>query len=295
MGQKRQRVHLVQSVANAADVLYWFAANPDPARFSDVCRGVRLSKAATYRLLSTLESKGLLTRSSRGSAYCLGAGAATLGAALLFRHDLVGQSHDVMRRLWETTGESVNLNVRVDFQRVCVSQLESPQPLRYAVRLGKPLPIYCGAAGKVFLAMLDDEQIRSYLSITPLARVGPNTITEPDRLWQELIEIRRKGYATGVEETGSDVAGVAAPILDGRGQCVAGLSVYAPKTRMPPERLENIAQVVVKSAKDISARLSGEVLASAERAKEVERWHSREPQGNSKSGVCDDQNAWDRE
>lgn len=254
--------NVIQTISRAVDVLYWLATSPRPVKFSEISRHFRLSKAVAHRLLATLEGKALVTRSPHDRLYSLGGGIATLAASLLYRGDLVSRSQEAMQRLWGALGETVNLNIRIDSHRFCVSQLESPQSLRYTLPLGTPLPLYCGAIGKTLLAMMAGEEIERYLEVTPLARLGPNTPLDPTQLLEELRNIRRRGYATALEETGPGGGGVAAPILDAGHQCVAALGVFAPVSRMPSERLHEMGDLVLREARAISERL-GHLTAPA--------------------------------
>jgi len=248
---------LVKTVVRAADLLYWLAVNPRPARFSEICRGVRLGKPVVHRLLATLEHKGLIAKNPLDRVYSLGAGIATLAANLLYRGDLISQSQPTMRELWETSDETVTLSIRVEFQRFCIYQLESPHSLRYTLALARPLPLYCGATGKLLLAMMPDQKIDQYLAVTPLVRLGPNTPTDARRLRRELLEIRRKTYATSTEETGPGVAGIAAAIYGAGDECVASIGLFAPKARMGPQRLQEATDPVLRAAQAISSAVGG--------------------------------------
>jgi DNA-binding IclR family transcriptional regulator len=246
---------LMKTVVKAADLLYWLAANPHPARFTEICRGVQLDKPVVSRLLAALQHKGLVSKNSRDGLYSLGAGVATLAANLFYRGDLISQSQPTMRQIWEEFRETVTLSVRVEFQRFCIYQLESPNGLRYTLPLGQPLPLYCGATGKLLLAMMPDPEIEQYLATTRLVRLGPNTPTDATRLRHELIEIRRKGYATSTEETGPGVSGIATAIFGPGNNCVASIGLFAPKTRMPHDQLQQATEPVLRAARTISREL----------------------------------------
>ncbi|MBI3031644.1 MAG: IclR family transcriptional regulator [Candidatus Rokubacteria bacterium] len=258
---------LVKTVARAADLLYWLATSPRPARFSEICRGVRLGKPVVHRLLSTLEHKGLIAKNPQDRVYSLGAGIATLAANLLHRGDLISKSQPAMRELWEAFGETVTLSIRVEFQRFCIYQLESPHPLRYTLPLGRPLPLYAGATGKLLLAMMPDEKIDQYLAGTPLVRLGPTTPTDAKRLRRELLEVRRKAYATSTDETGPGGTGIATAIYGAGDECIASVGLFAPKTRMSSQRLHEATEPVLHAAQAISsavgALVGGQPVAAA--------------------------------
>jgi len=61
-----------------------------------------------------------------------------------------------------------------------------------------------------------------------LKRYTPNIITEVNQQKAHLREISKKGYAFSDQEVDREVRAIAAPILDGKGGLVAGLSVAGP-------------------------------------------------------------------
>ena len=67
--------------------------------------------------------------------------------------------------------------------------------------------------------------------------------------------MRRRGYATTVEELEPGLAAVAAPVWEPRGAVVAALSVSGPTIRLTAARLEELARLVIDDAAAITARL----------------------------------------
>lgn len=252
---KRRRGDVVQTIARAADLLYWFADNSGPVKFSEICRRFRLSKAVTHRLLTTLEYKGLIVREASTRAYSLGGGIAKLATHLLYAGDLVSVSRETMHRLQASLAESITLSIRIDFQRFCIYQLESPLSLRFTLPLGKPQPLYCGATGKLLLAMMDDAEIRRYFEAVPLVPLTPTTPTDRTRLLGEIEEVRGAGYATSVEEADAGGAGVASPIMGVGSRCLGALGVLGPTARMLSRGLGEIGKELTPEARRISSRL----------------------------------------
>jgi DNA-binding IclR family transcriptional regulator len=88
-----------------------------------------------------------------------------------------------------------------------------------------------------------------------LRRYTPHTITDKDELKAHLKEIRRKGYAFSDQEVDRDVRAIAAPILDGKGELVAGLSVAGPVYRINKKQISSCAKLVIQYAQKISSNL----------------------------------------
>ena len=90
--------------------------------------------------------------------------------------------------------------------------------------------------------------------IEGLGPVTPRTITDLDRLLDELDAVRRAGHAVDVEESVPGVSGVAAPVrLDG-GMTVAALSVAVPTSRYETQGTA-LRRAVIDAADAISRDL----------------------------------------
>ena len=68
--------------------------------------------------------------------------------------------------------------------------------------------------------------------------------------------MRRRGYAIAVGDYEQGLNGVAVPIFDGGGTCVAGLTLCGPEYRLPPRRLRELAGACKNAAAAVSNRLT---------------------------------------
>jgi DNA-binding IclR family transcriptional regulator len=82
-----------------------------------------------------------------------------------------------------------------------------------------------------------------------------NSITDPAALREALAGIRERGVAVESRESNPDVSCVAAPVRDRSGRVVAALSVSVPMIRWSAPREDELAQLAVKGAADLSERL----------------------------------------
>jgi DNA-binding IclR family transcriptional regulator len=120
--------------------------------------------------------------------------------------------------------------------------------------VGSRNPLHSTAIGKALLAFAPREVVETYLA-GPLERRTPNTITEPDRLAEEIAATRARGYAIDDIENEEGVRCLAAPVRDHAGKVVASLSVAAPAYRFQRSDLPAVAPMVMAAAAELSARL----------------------------------------
>jgi DNA-binding IclR family transcriptional regulator len=139
-----------------------------------------------------------------------------------------------------------------------IVNLEQFVPPAYQVRnigwVGRRMCPHCTAAGKALLAHLAQDELDRILQ-AGLERFTPRTITDPHRLQQELMRVRKQGYAVSQEELEEGLNVVAAPIYDHTGQVTASVSVAGPAYRVTPKRFPELAARLMGVAATISERL----------------------------------------
>ena len=82
-----------------------------------------------------------------------------------------------------------------------------------------------------------------------------HTFDGPDSLRAELAAIRARGWSFDNEEKTPGMRCVAAPVFNAHGEAVAGISVSGPTGRMPDDRIEAIAALVMEAAATVSGGL----------------------------------------
>jgi DNA-binding IclR family transcriptional regulator len=120
--------------------------------------------------------------------------------------------------------------------------------------IGGRAPLHLTSTGKLFLSVEEPKAIRSYATRTGLAGHNRNSITDLQKLEQELTLVRQHGYARDNEELELGVRCMAAGIMDDSGKLIAGLSISAPADRL----LEDWLEPLIKTAQQISATLGYE-------------------------------------
>jgi DNA-binding IclR family transcriptional regulator len=172
----------------------------------------------------------------------------------------------VLEELHSRYQETVNLALLDGRHVIYVERLESPRSLRTATAIGTLTPLHCAALGKAILAHLPQEEQDRFLSSGPLETLTDRTITDPDRLAQELVAIRRRGYALDEGENIDGVYCAGAPIFDAQGHVAAAVSVSGPVQRMSELIADRtVAESVLQAASQVSQRL-GYVLPEVENA-----------------------------
>jgi IclR family pca regulon transcriptional regulator len=121
--------------------------------------------------------------------------------------------------------------------------------------LGVQAPLYAGAASKVLLAGMEDDEIEAYLGRTDLTAFQESTITDRNVLWREIRSIRKRGFAESKGELFAGGGALAAPIKDFSGRTVAVIDILTPEHRCTAEHRGRRIGLLLEGAAHASTRL----------------------------------------
>ncbi|MEM7641855.1 MAG: HTH-type transcriptional regulator BhcR [Pseudomonadota bacterium] len=232
------------------------------ATLSKIADDLDQSAATIYRILVTLEARGLVEFDAVAQLWHIGPQAFLIGARYLRRTSVVERARPILRRLMEATGETANLGIARNDHVLFVSQVESHASIRAFFPPGTLSPMHASGIGKALLAQMSEERLAHLVARSPLERFTDRTLTDLDALQSDLQIARARGYAIDDEEKNDGMRCIAAPVFDWHGEAVAGLSASGPVSRVSIEQTPALAQAVTEAAADLSAALGAEVKST---------------------------------
>lgn len=241
-----------QTLDRGLRVLEVVARSADPVSVAEAAVAVGIDRRVTHRLITTLVARGYLHREgSRG--YRLGPTCLSLASAI---SDLRVLGRPFMEELAEQTGETVHLVVLSGRDVVFIDGIESRKALRLGLRTGRLLPANATSVGKAWLAAMPPERVGKLFRTADLPAVTRRTIVDPDVLYTELDEIRRRGYATSYGESEDGVGSVGMAVRDAAGNPRLAISVAMPLSRFTDDARGNAVARMRDIAEALGARLS---------------------------------------
>jgi IclR family KDG regulon transcriptional repressor len=250
---QRRGPRRVQAVDHAIDVLECLARAGTAVGVSDIARQTGLSKATAHHLLATLEARRLVMRDGHSASYRLGWGLYELGSVVVRSVDLSRVARPVLDKLALETGESVLLGIRDEDSVLYLDRGDAPAGFHMVATAGRRSPLHSTASGKLLLAFAADEVVDEYLN-RPMERFTEATLTDPEALREQLVQIRAVGYATCWQERELGLCSVAVALHDHSGE-TASLTLAAPAGRLTPESVDAHLVPLRAAALDIEAQL----------------------------------------
>ena len=229
-------------------------ARDGEAGVTEVARELDVHKSTASRLLAALDRRELVAQDTARGKFRLGVGIVRLAGAVSRKLDLVQESRPVCRALAQQVGETVNLAILSGPDALYLDQVAGPAALSPHNWAGQRIPLHATSDGKVLLAYLSEAELKERLA-PPLARFTDRTITAAAEFGDLLAEVRRRGFATAVEELEAGLTAIAAPVRNAEGNVIASISASGPSFRIPADRIPVLAGAVRRAAAEVSRRL----------------------------------------
>jgi IclR family transcriptional regulator, acetate operon repressor len=250
--------NMIKSLHRAMSV-FEYLSQAQGKNLSSIAAELDQSPATIYRILVTLESKGLVEFDGDEQLWHIGPGAFVIGARFLRRTSLVERARPIMRKLMEATGETANLGVEREGSVLFVSQVETHANIRAFFPPGTLSPLHASGIGKALLAHMDEERRRRHLAAGSMQSFTGRTFVDRTALEGELRLIRERGFAVDDEERTLGMRCIAAPVFDINREAVAGISVSGPTSRVSEATLQALSRPVIEASRQLTQAIGGMV------------------------------------
>ncbi len=171
-------VYSIAVLNRAINVLSVFDHARPALGLTEIVAAVGLPKTTVFRLLNSLAARGFCEFDPSTSKYSLGFELVRLAEIRRRQNNVHDIAIPVMREIRNSVNETVILSVRSGDSRVHIDFVEGLHPMRRMADLGVGAPLYAGAASKVLLAGMTDDEIEAYLSRVTLKSFQKTTITD---------------------------------------------------------------------------------------------------------------------
>ncbi len=250
VGRKPGGVH---SLERGFLILESMADAGGSATLTSLAQDVGLPTPTIHRIVRTLVNLGYI-RQEQSRQYTLGPRLVRLGEASASK--LGTWALPYLSDLANDLGESSNLAMLDGNEIVYLAQKQGRHSMRMFTEVGRRVSPHCTAVGKALLARKSHSEVEALLGRIGMTRYTPNTITDPARFLEALIQIRNFGYALdeGEQEIGVRCVAVAVPSE----LSPLAISVSGPAARMT----DALVQRAVPLLQETARRLSIDLLAN---------------------------------
>ena len=238
----------IRAVERALDVLLCFTSQAPELTMSQISERIGINKSTVHRLLSTLEGKRFVERDPSTGLYRPGLRLLQMASLAMEQNSLRRLAAPFLQDLCERYRENVNLALLDGADVVYVDVIVGSQRVKLAAVPGQRLPAFCTASGKAILAFLSDDHVRRVLE-RGMPGYTRTTITSMEKFFEDIRQVRERGFAISEQEFEDGINAIAVPICD---QPIASISIAGPAYRLTREHMFEIGPNLLETAKIIA-------------------------------------------
>ncbi len=242
-----------KSLEKAMSILDCFTRENKELTASEISKMLNLNLSSIYPLLSTLEKSKYLIRDENGK-FSLGIKFVVKGNLVLAGLNLIEISRAHLQSLAREFHGNSHLAILNNNRALIVDRSLASDRVFINSIIGYEIPLYCTSLGKVLLAFQSSDMIQEYINSTEFRRFTPSTHINKQNIFENLEEIKLRGYGVSNEEFTSGEICFAAPIFDGSGEIVASMNLALSKISIEKEN-EYYGIRVTQVARNISSLL----------------------------------------
>lgn len=238
------------AAVRAFRVLETLAGAGRPMSMTELVQELDLPKQTVHRILVQLTDAWLVTRGAGDRLYECSSRVRELAVNVLMHAGPAAARHALLEQLVGRIGETCNLTMLCGNDVIYVDRVETEWPLRMHLRAGSHVPLHCSASGKLLLSFLPKERRERMIETLPLRAYSERTITDRDRLRDELATTRRRMLAINDQEHLQGLIAIAVPVMLNRNRACAAIAVQAPIGRLSLDDLLSFVPDLRRAAEE---------------------------------------------
>ncbi|SDX74479.1 IclR family transcriptional regulator [Halopenitus persicus] len=246
-----------------------FIQDQNGATMADITAELDLVKSTTYKHLQTLRHNGYVVK--EGEQYHIGLKFYNLGGYARSRKKQHKLAIETTRELANETREEVDMVVENDGRGLILEESYHPEH-RYAAsdggmgnqeyHSGTYYHLHCTASGKALLATMSKERVNEIVDRWGLPRRTENTITSKTELFDELKDIKQRGFAYSDEEAVEGLRAVGHRVKGVSGNTICAISLFGPSYRMTDTRFrKEIPKILRSSVETLEEKILNEMTS----------------------------------
>ena len=244
----------VKSLNKAIDILDALCASRRGLTLSEISERCGFPKSTTHALTSTMRDRGLLRQLTDGS-YAPGMRLFEYGASVSRGFDISALARPHLESLSTLTGANSVITLLDNDNAVSFDYAVSSSGIQILPEIGVRLPLHCTSQGKLMLAFMPPQRVHSLFRRVPVRQFTPHTIIDIETLSEQLILIRRQGFAIEDGEYKVGLRSVSAPVFDASGTLKYALTTIGFFRKVRSEDFIKATECTVRQAEMLSAAL----------------------------------------
>lgn len=224
---------------------------------TELAGALGLAKSTVHAHLQTLAEMGYVV--NEDGTYRVALRFMQLGMYARERSSLYAVAEEKVDEIAADTGEKVWCIAEEHGRSVHLYGASGKRSVRTYARTGDLGYLHQLAAGKAILAFLPEPRVEEIVDRHGLPARTEQTITDREDLFEELRQVRERGFAQNRQESLKGLHAVGVPIKNEDDAAIGAVSLSAPANRLKDDRFEReIPDLLLGAANEIEINLAYE-------------------------------------
>lgn len=257
MNENKKTSTLVPAVDRAIDVIEFISSRDREVSLSEILDNLDIPRQSLIRILNTLCKRDYLNKSGQRGLYRIGLKFLYAGHRLQDKFGLRTVAWNYMKALSEKTRKTIELSTLDRDQLILLEQIRGSESLSLYSRVGSIFPYFHAVSvGKVYLSLMHKAKRQNVLRKIGLPAVTQYTITDMERLEQDILKTKELGYGFEDQELREGIRRVAAPIFGTDGNHIGCIGLAATIFSFDLDDVHHYGSLVLDSARKISSDMA---------------------------------------
>lgn len=245
-------------LVKASQILDVLSKSIEPLTLNQIAQECHFTLSTTSKILDTLQLLEYVQRNPEDKKFSLGLRLIQYSNASLMQFDIIRDSYRYLKELYTQFEETVHLGMLHNNQIMYINKFSSLENNKQmASQIGGTRELYCSAMGKSILATFSNTQLKHYIDSVQLNPFTERTITSPLILEEEIMEVKRRGYAVDNREIEQHLCCFGASIQSPNStEALYAFSVTIPVYRLNDPLQKNIIQQILDTKQKIEHALN---------------------------------------
>ncbi len=218
--------YIVPGLSRGLALLQLFTRQKSFQSLVDLAEGLGISRSAAFRLTYTLEKDGFIERDATTRRFRLTSKVLTLGFEYFNSQSITELAQPYLRKLSDATSASSHVVILDGWHAVYLARVAPPSVgLISNLQVGSRQPAHLTASGRVLLAHLKEDELRSTFERLKKECRGYRLPKSFLQMKRQAQEDRKRGYVFHESLLDPGLASCAFPVHDSIGKAVAAITV----------------------------------------------------------------------
>lgn len=248
---------IVKSLEKALSVLESFSDCEQELGVTEIANKLKMNKSNVSDILQTFVKNGYMEKNEVSQKYYLSVKMLTFSNIVNLHIGYYYAAHDLMEELAEKVNNIVYFSIPHGTDILYLySSFPKNESKKYPFRPvgGEICPMYCSSMGKAMLAFSQND-IMTQIRNETFTRYTDETITDYDKLEEEIALTRQNGYAFDRGEHQYGVSAVGVPIFDNKNKLIGAMSICGISSSFTDSNIVLYSDLLKRAAYEIGIRL----------------------------------------